>query len=94
MLAIQKVAVYEPALIVNHSISTAFLPRYDHEIAKENIPAALVTGMLGAQMGPSFMRAMPRWLLEAFTRQGIKQGRQDGPSGRRDDAIARAHAAL
>jgi pimeloyl-ACP methyl ester carboxylesterase len=71
--AIQKVAVYEPALIVNHSISTAFLPRYDHEIAQGKIAAALVTGMLGAQMGPSFMRAMPRWLLEAFTRQGMKQ---------------------
>ncbi|HEY7021190.1 MAG TPA: alpha/beta hydrolase [Ktedonobacterales bacterium] len=70
---IQKVAVYEPALIVNHSISTAFLPRYDREIAEGNIPAALVTGMLGAQMGPSFMRVMPRWLLEAFTRQGMKQ---------------------
>ncbi len=32
--AIQKVAVYEPALIVNHSISTAFLPRYDREIGR------------------------------------------------------------
>jgi pimeloyl-ACP methyl ester carboxylesterase len=71
--AIQKVAVYEPALIVNHSISTAFLPRHDREIAEGHIPAALVTGMLGAQMGPSFLRVMPRWLLETFTRQGMKQ---------------------
>ena len=70
--AIQKVAVYEPALIVNGSISTAFLPRYDREIAEGNIPAALVSGMLGAQMGPPFLQKMPRWLLEAFTRQGIK----------------------
>jgi pimeloyl-ACP methyl ester carboxylesterase len=70
---IQKVAVYEPALIVNHSISTAFLPRYDREIAQGKIPAALVTGMLGAQMGPAFLQKMPRWLLEAFTRQGMKQ---------------------
>jgi pimeloyl-ACP methyl ester carboxylesterase len=69
---IQKVAVYEPALIVNHSISTAFLPRYDREIAEGAIPAALVSGMLGAQMGPSFLRVMPRWLLEAFTKQGMK----------------------
>jgi pimeloyl-ACP methyl ester carboxylesterase len=71
--SIRGIAVYEPALIINHSISTAFLPRYDREIAEGNIPAALVTGMLGAQMGPSFMRAMPRWLLETFTRQGVKQ---------------------
>jgi pimeloyl-ACP methyl ester carboxylesterase len=71
--AIQKVAVYEPALIVNYSISTAFLSRYDREIAEGNISAALVTGMLGAQMGPSFLRVMPRWLLETFTRQGVTQ---------------------
>jgi len=70
--AIQKVAVYEPALIVNGSISTAFLPRYDREIAEGNIPAALVSGMLGAQMGPPFLQKMPRWLLETFTRQGMK----------------------
>jgi pimeloyl-ACP methyl ester carboxylesterase len=79
--AIQKVAVYEPALIVNHSISTEFLPRYDREIAEGNIPAALVSGMLGAQMGPSFMRAMPRWLLEAFTRQGMKQEDKTAKAG-------------
>jgi len=71
--AIQKIAVYEPALIVNGSISTAFLPRYDREIAEGNTAAALVSGMLGAQMGPPFLQKMPRWLLEAFTRQGMKQ---------------------
>jgi pimeloyl-ACP methyl ester carboxylesterase len=70
--AIQKVAVYEPALIVNGSISTAFLPRYDREIAEGKTAAALVSGMLGVQMGPPFLQKMPRWLLEAFTRQGMK----------------------
>jgi pimeloyl-ACP methyl ester carboxylesterase len=79
--SIQKVAVYEPALIVNHSISTAFLPRFDREIAAGNIPAALVSGMLGAQMGPSFLRVMPRWLLEAFTRQGMKQENKTAQAG-------------
>jgi pimeloyl-ACP methyl ester carboxylesterase len=79
--AIHKIAVYEPALIVNHSISTAFLPRYDREIAEGNIPAALVSGMLGAQMGPSLLRVMPRWLLEAFTRQGMKQEDKTAQAG-------------
>jgi pimeloyl-ACP methyl ester carboxylesterase len=86
---IQKIAVYEPALIVNHSISTAFLPRYDREIAEGKIPAALVTGMLGAQMGPAFLQAMPRWLLEAFTRQGMKQ---EDKTAREGDVTMRALA--
>ncbi|HEY7848535.1 MAG TPA: alpha/beta hydrolase [Ktedonobacterales bacterium] len=65
--AIRKVALYEPALIVNDSLSTAFLPRYDQEIAQGRVAAALVTGMKGAQMGPPIFNAMPRWLLELLT---------------------------
>ncbi len=64
--AIHKAALYEPALIVNGSISTAFLPRYDREIAQGKVAAALVTGMKGAQMGPPIFNAMPRWLLESL----------------------------
>ena len=70
--AIRKAALYEPALIVNGSISTAFLPRYDREMAQSKVAAALVTGMLGAQMGPPMLNAMPRWLLEALTSMGMK----------------------
>ena len=70
--AIHKVALYEPALIVNNSISTAFLPRYDREMAQGKIAAALVTGMIGAQMGPPIFNAMPRWLLESLTNMAMK----------------------
>jgi pimeloyl-ACP methyl ester carboxylesterase len=71
--AIEKVALYEPALIVNDSISTAFLARYDREMAEGKVAAALVTGMKGAQMGPPILNLMPRWLLESFTKQGMAQ---------------------
>jgi pimeloyl-ACP methyl ester carboxylesterase len=70
---IHKAALYEPALIVDGSISTAFLPRYERELADGQIAAALVTGMLGAQMGPPMLQIMPRWLLESFTRKGMEQ---------------------
>lgn len=69
--AIGKVAVYEPALIVNDSLSTGFLARYDREIAQGKIAAALVTGMLGARMGPPMLHIMPRWLLESFTKKAL-----------------------
>jgi pimeloyl-ACP methyl ester carboxylesterase len=79
--AIQHVAVYEPALITgNDPNPAAALRRFDRELAAGNLPAALVTGMLGAQMGPAFLRLMPRWLLEAFTRQGMAaEERQAAP---------------
>jgi pimeloyl-ACP methyl ester carboxylesterase len=79
--AIHKVAVYEPALIVNGSISTAFLARYDREITQGNVPAALVTGMLGAQMGPPMLNAMPRWLLESLTKMGMAQEEKKAKAG-------------
>ena len=68
---IEKMALYEPALSINNSLSMDFLARYDREIAEGDLAAALVSGMLGAQMGPAFFRAMPRWLLKSFTRSGM-----------------------
>ncbi len=73
LAAIHKVALYEPALIVNGSASTAFLPRYDREIAQGKVAAALITGMRGAQLGPPIFNIMPRWLLELLTTMTIKQ---------------------
>lgn len=70
--AIHKVALYEPGLIVNSSAPTAFLTRYDQEMAQGKIAAALVTGMKGAQMGPPVFNIMPRWLLELLTNMAMK----------------------
>lgn len=78
---IRKIALYEPALIMNGSISTAFLPRYDRELAQGKVAAALVTGMKGAQMGPPIFNAMPRWLLERFTRAAMKGEDKKAQSG-------------
>jgi pimeloyl-ACP methyl ester carboxylesterase len=79
--SIRKAALYEPALIVNGSISTAFLSRYDREMAQGNVAAALVTGMLGAQMGPPMLNRMPRWLLKALTSMGMKSEDKKAKAG-------------
>jgi pimeloyl-ACP methyl ester carboxylesterase len=71
--AIHKVALYEPALIVNGSASTAFLRRYDQEIVQGKVAAALVTGMKAAQLGPPVFNAIPRGLLELLTTLAMKQ---------------------
>ncbi len=66
--AIHKAAIFEPPLSINSSVSTAFLTRYDKEIAQGKVASALVTGMKGAQMGPPIFNVIPRWLLELLTK--------------------------
>jgi pimeloyl-ACP methyl ester carboxylesterase len=66
--AVERVAVFEPALSVVGSASTAFLARFDREIARGNVSAALVTAMKAAEMGPPIFNAIPRALLELLTR--------------------------
>jgi pimeloyl-ACP methyl ester carboxylesterase len=70
---IEKIALYEPALIVDDSTCVDFLSRYDREIARGKIAAALVSGMKGAQLGPPALNAIPRWLLELLTTMAMKQ---------------------
>ncbi len=65
--AIQKAAIFEPPLMVNGSTATAWLARFDREIAQGKVAAAMITGMKGAQMGPPLLNLMPRWLLERLT---------------------------
>jgi pimeloyl-ACP methyl ester carboxylesterase len=79
--AIHKAALYEPALIVNSSISTAFLPRYDKEMAQGKVAAALVTAMKGAQMGPPVFNAIPSFLLELLTNMAMKSEDKKAKSG-------------
>ncbi len=65
--AVRKAAIFEPPLKIGDSLSTAFLTRYDDEIARGKVAAALVTGMKAAQVGPPIFDRVPRWLLERLT---------------------------
>jgi len=60
--SIHKIASTKPPLLVNDPV--AGLARFDKEMAKGKVAAALVTGLLGAQMGPPIFNILPRWLLE------------------------------
>jgi pimeloyl-ACP methyl ester carboxylesterase len=73
--AVERVAVFEPALSVAGSASTAFLARFDREIARGNVSAALVTAMKAAEMGPPIFNAIPRGLLELLT--GLMMAAED-----------------
>jgi pimeloyl-ACP methyl ester carboxylesterase len=67
--SVRKLAVYEPPLFVDRPAPTAWLARFEAEIAEGHVAAALVTGMKASQLGPPFLNLMPRWLLERMTRK-------------------------
>jgi pimeloyl-ACP methyl ester carboxylesterase len=71
--AIGQLAVYEPALLVDGSAHTAWLARFDEEMAQGEVAAALVTSMKGLELGGPVMNAMPNWLLEALTDAAMKK---------------------
>jgi pimeloyl-ACP methyl ester carboxylesterase len=68
LTAIERAAIFEPPLLVNGSVSTAFLSRFDEEMAEGKVAAALVTAMKGSQMGPPVFNIVPRGLLERLTK--------------------------
>jgi pimeloyl-ACP methyl ester carboxylesterase len=65
--AIHKAAIFEPPLMFDGSAPTAWLARFDREMAQGKVASAMITGMKGAQLGPPMLNLMPRWLLERLT---------------------------
>jgi len=76
--AIHKAAIYEPPLFMNSSEPTAFVTRFDQEMAQGKVAAALVTAMKGAQMGPPIFNALPSFLLESLTNMVMKSEDKKG----------------
>ncbi|SFJ36081.1 Pimeloyl-ACP methyl ester carboxylesterase [Paenibacillus sp. UNC496MF] len=64
--AIRKVALYEPALLMDAK-RTEWLARYDEEMARGKTAAALVTCLKGLRLGGAVLNAIPRRLLESMT---------------------------
>jgi pimeloyl-ACP methyl ester carboxylesterase len=75
---IRKVAVYEPALILQGTEYTSWLSRYDREMAEGKVAAALVTSMAGLRLGPPAW--FPRGPLVAATKAMMKrQDKKEAP---------------
>jgi pimeloyl-ACP methyl ester carboxylesterase len=69
---IAKAAIFEPPLVPDKAPAMASLARYDAELAAGDLPGAMVTGMLAAQMGPPIFARIPRSLLKKLTVLGMK----------------------
>jgi pimeloyl-ACP methyl ester carboxylesterase len=71
--AIRKIAIQEPPLFPDRARAAAFLRQFDDEMARGELGAAMVTAMRGAEMGPAWFRAMPKWLTARLVRMGMDQ---------------------
>lgn len=60
---IERIAVFEPPIVVRGSIRLDGLDRFDREFAEGRLADGMVTAMLVAQMGPGILRFVPRPLL-------------------------------
>lgn len=76
---LRKVAVYEPALVMEGESHRVWLARFDEEIARGDVAGAMVTSMFGLQLAPSFLKVLPRRALRGITeRMLVKEERQLG----------------
>ncbi|CAM5383143.1 alpha/beta fold hydrolase [Leifsonia shinshuensis] len=76
------VVLFEPALVADGSLDLdAFLRRFEPEAARGDVPAYMVTALLGTQMGPGFLRFFPRRMLESSTRKMLAKDAAALPVG-------------
>ncbi|HEY3647241.1 MAG TPA: alpha/beta hydrolase [Streptosporangiaceae bacterium] len=70
---IRMIAVYEPALAMDATRNTAWLERFDRELADGKLAAAMITSMYGLELAPPFFKIMPRRLLASLTEMAMKR---------------------
>ena len=78
---VHRVAVYEPPLLEDPARAGALLVLLEHELAGEDVAAALVTAMQGAEMGPRVFNAIPAWVLKPLVRMAIRAEDRKGAGG-------------
>jgi pimeloyl-ACP methyl ester carboxylesterase len=72
---IRKVALYEPPF-QQHGMSAEMIARFNLEVSEGRLSAALVTAMTLVRLGPPWLRAVPRCLVQLFiARSFVKEER-------------------
>jgi pimeloyl-ACP methyl ester carboxylesterase len=73
MPVIQRIALFEPPLVDDRSVSLRILRTFDAEMARGRIGAAMVTAMRGAEMGPDWFRRLPKAMTSPLVTMGMRQ---------------------
>ena len=76
--ALTKAVLYEPPLSVNGSSPTAWLPRYEREVAAGQFAQALVTVLKGIPIAPK-VSWLPRFVLVPLVGAGISSDKAVSP---------------
>ena len=79
--SLKRMAIFEPPFFADAAVPRAALARFDQELAEGKIAAALITGMLSAQMGPTLFQYLPRWLLAGMFQGAIRHEPPTDPAG-------------
>ena len=69
--AMAKVALFEPPLFRDRAQAAAILAQFDDEMERGKTGEAMVTAMRGAEMGPGWMRALPKPVLARLVSMGM-----------------------
>ena len=69
---IRKIALYEPALIMDGTTHTAWLTRFDAEMAEGRVAEAMITSMFGLDLAPAIFKIFPRKLLASVTDKAMR----------------------
>jgi pimeloyl-ACP methyl ester carboxylesterase len=75
---VDRVAVFEPPAFADRAAPATVLARFDREVARGDIAAALITAMKGAQLGPPIFNALPRWITERLTARMMREEERRG----------------
>jgi pimeloyl-ACP methyl ester carboxylesterase len=78
--SIEKVAIYEPPFSIYGSTPTAWQTRFDREVAKGDLAAAMVTA-IKATGDFSLMTLIPRFILVPLLRLAVKADEKEAVDG-------------
>lgn len=67
LAAIHKLAVYEPPFFLENEVPATLMRRFDEEMSRGRVAAALATVMKGVPLMSETFSAMPHWLLAFMT---------------------------
>ena len=79
--AVQRVVLFEPPILTDVAAARALADQCAAELARGDVQDAMVTGWRAAQMGPAWIRALPRPLLRWLTGQGMAALERKGGDG-------------
>lgn len=88
---IDAAIIFEPPLPVDGSLSVDWVPTLKAQLARDDRIGAMVSAMVGAQMGPPFLAKLPPWLLRLMTRLSVAFGGEKGAAPFVDLAPTLAH---